>query len=821
MTETYSTLPRIHRLTQISLYLLAICSSLMLAISISSWFLFVVAIGGALGGFVLTDSWKICHLRGWVANFVSILILFLAMKDFFPADSAGKLVSVAHLLVYLQTVLMFQEKTPRLNWQIMVLTLLQLVITTIFTVTFESGFLFLAYFILAGVSLILQNLYTGTVEVEQVNRRSAWKAKRESAFAVLRPEESADRSAARESNPSIAGFGSVDLPPTMASRCAWMLIGIMGASILFTSVLFFLAPRRAQAWFNPIVYEVAATGTSRSIDLNDSELIRLSKKKVFEVTIEDAGTRVPVRLISPAYFRGIAMSSLVIKNDQTSWTAPWQRVNNEMFQSLPFAPVISSSRVADLTISMAATTDPVTFCMTPILANSDSPSSMRFCHEISAVLRGSNFETIKVAPYSFTISTQVSPRGDPLTSWPYVANTREYRLQPMSKDPAQHRWLTQMDPERYPTLVSIARDIDQQVQQANGSRMEVVRRMENYLLDPTRFRYTLDYRNVPRLDGVDPVEDFVANHHAGHCELYASALTLMLRSIDIPARVVTGFHGGDFDAERSCYIVRQNHAHAWVEVYLRVEDCTPEMQQNGSAGPGGAWLIADATPSQSVDNSQLGTEGAIELARSVWQDYVLGMDSQTGDNSSETLAQPIASLLSEISLSSIKQIPEHLRQLAMRPMTQAWLTIALGIGMMYPLLLYLIHNAGYREPRPATTAGKIKRFIADAIGLFSPELREWVIGQDPKTEFYRRFLKIMEQQGIIRSNHETHREFADKVSARFRSHRRADQIAAVANDLTAAFNQIRFGNRGLESEQRTSLESRVSELKMLLADGAD
>ena len=818
MTPSYSSLPRIYRLTQISLYLLAVCSSLMLVISTNSWFLLVVAIGGALGGFVLTDIYKVCRLRGWAANIASILILFLAMKDFFPADSAGKLVSVAHLLVYLQTVLMLQEKTPRLNWQIMVLTLLQLVITTIFSVAFESGFLFLAYFILAGTSLVLQNIYTGTVEVEQSNRRSAWRVRNDTGGANLRSSKSFGQGLPRESVHRIAGFGSVDLPPTLVSRCAWMLVGILAASVLFTSVLFFLAPRRTQAWFNPIVYEVAATGTSRSVDLDDTDLIRLSKKKVFEANMEDAATRAPVRLTSPAYFRGIAMSALVIKNGNTSWTAPWQRVNNDMFQALPFAPVISTSRVADLTVSMEATTDPITFCMTPTLANSDSPASMRFCHEVSAVLRGSNFETIKVAPYNFTISTLVSSRGAPLKSWPYVANTKDYRLQPMSKDPAQRRWLTQMDPARYPTLVSIAREIHDQVRQENGSRMELVRRMENYLLDPTRFRYTLDYRNVPRTTGIDPVEDFFANHHSGHCELFASALALMLRSVDVPARVVTGFHGGDYDPEKYAYIVRQNHAHAWVEVYLRVEDCTSAMERAGSAGPGGAWLIADATPSQNVDNSQLGTEGAMELARSVWQDYVLGMESQTSERRSESLAEPLASLLSELNLQSLRQVPERLRQLAIRPMVQAWLTIALCVLMMFPLLRYLINNAGYREPRPATTAGKIKRFIADAIGLISPELREWVIGQDPKTEFYRRFLKLMEQQGIFRSDHETHREFANKVVARFQSHQGAGKISTTVNELTTAFNQIRFGHQGLEPEQRTSLESRVSDLKILLTD---
>jgi hypothetical protein len=70
----------------------------------------------------------------------------------------------------------------------------------------------------------------------------------------------------------------------------------------------------------------------------------------------------------------------------------------------------------------------------------------------------------------------------------------------------------------------------------------------------------------------------------------------MLRSQGIPARLVVGFHGGDYNAMAGSFMVRGRHAHAWVEAYLRPEDCTPEMIERGEAGSGGAWLLADPTP---------------------------------------------------------------------------------------------------------------------------------------------------------------------------------------------------------------------------------
>ena len=67
---------------------------------------------------------------------------------------------------------------------------------------------------------------------------------------------------------------------------------------------------------------------------------------------------------------------------------------------------------------------------------------------------------------------------------------------------------------------------------------------------------------------LDPVEDFLVNRKKGHCEYFASALALLLRSIDIPSRIVNGFKGGDWNELTETMNVRQKHAHSWVEAYI-------------------------------------------------------------------------------------------------------------------------------------------------------------------------------------------------------------------------------------------------------------
>jgi transglutaminase-like putative cysteine protease len=78
------------------------------------------------------------------------------------------------------------------------------------------------------------------------------------------------------------------------------------------------------------------------------------------------------------------------------------------------------------------------------------------------------------------------------------------------------------------------------------------------------FAYTL---TPPKLD-VDPVDEFLFGTRRGFCEHYASAFAMLMRAAGVPARVVTGYQGGEFNPLGGYLLVRQSDAHAWTEVWL-------------------------------------------------------------------------------------------------------------------------------------------------------------------------------------------------------------------------------------------------------------
>ena len=73
---------------------------------------------------------------------------------------------------------------------------------------------------------------------------------------------------------------------------------------------------------------------------------------------------------------------------------------------------------------------------------------------------------------------------------------------------------------------------------------------------------------IPPPPGVDPVEWFLTAERVGFCTYFASAMITMLRSLDIPARLVVGFAPGEWDEDRDAWIVRSSDYHAWPEVYF-------------------------------------------------------------------------------------------------------------------------------------------------------------------------------------------------------------------------------------------------------------
>ncbi len=151
--------------------------------------------------------------------------------------------------------------------------------------------------------------------------------------------------------------------------------------------------------------------------------------------------------------------------------------------------------------------------------------------------------------------------------------------------------------------------LTEQITRGETTRLGKARAIERHL---SRWRYTLELESG-RAD--QPLEDFLFRTHAGHCEYFSTAMAVMLRTVGIPTRNVTGFLGGTFNRYGRFYAVRQGDAHSWVEVWDETE----------------GWVTFDPTPpAGELPLLRTGlfaeADAAVEAIRMRWRFYVVDFD---------------------------------------------------------------------------------------------------------------------------------------------------------------------------------------------------
>jgi hypothetical protein len=294
----------------------------------------------------------------------------------------------------------------------------------------------------------------------------------------------------------------------------------------------------------------------------------------------------------------------------------------------------------------------------------------------------------------------------------------------------------------------------------------VARALAGYLAHGGEYTYTLELRR--RDTNLDPVLDFLLNVKQGHCERYAAALALMLRAVGIPARVVKGFRGTEHQGE-GVYLVRQSHAHSWVEALVP-----------GQGEEGHDWLTLDPTP----EADAVATSGA--LAR-LWYAGRVGSEQLWRDLIIDYNADEQADLMARL---SAKGLPGRV------------LVRTAAVGLPVVLLAGAFVFWRYRRGRT---------LFPGVFGL------RGVPRQRPAVSFYRRLLALLERHARLRpAPGQTPREFGTAAGEVLRRRQSTAGLADLPGVVAEAMYRVRFGGRSLSEEEGRLLEGRLDELARAL-----
>ncbi len=335
--------------------------------------------------------------------------------------------------------------------------------------------------------------------------------------------------------------------------------------------------------------------------------------------------------------------------------------------------------------------------------------------------------------------------------------------------------------------------------------------IESYLL--ANYAYTTD---LPEMDAEHPVEGFLFETERGHCEYYASAMVLMLRSIGIPARMVNGFLGGKWNGVGDYLAVRQGDAHSWVEVYI----------------PRYGFVQMDPTPPGNPTEASAVVEWAretIDAARMTWMRWVIEYELETQIEAIEAAIDFVepgggwGTILPDADEESEDgegaELPWReivlwtvLAMLALgavwtsrgRDPREAWLGLA--VNALFWSFFAALWLAIFVGPGAAATIGGLAAGLGGAgLGVAATMLRRYTDAAPP-TRLFRRIDRAARRAGLPRRDGEPPAAFLRRL---------ADQFPELAPDIERfrrRYLAARFGDRRFDARTRRQIEQLVTRI---------
>jgi transglutaminase-like putative cysteine protease len=796
--------PRVATVFFVSIYGLAAIAGLMLAFAEGTPFPEILTPALAIVAYVLTDRTRTIHLPVIWANALGVLAFLYAGYQMFGTTVEVRLLAGAHLVVYLTWIVLFQEKRLPQYWWMCALSVLQVAIGSILTISSSYGgmllgFMFAAIWTLSVFSLYQAHLQYGHPgEPSETAARTGlasrltgglWKGRREGGNQVR--TFLMQRSTAR---------GTIQLDPDerwLGARFALTMMAV-SAGAFVVGVGFFLFIPRLWAGRTPWganetkqFRTAAITGFTTEVKLGDLVPLLESPKRVLQVSLFGADNA-PMDLerycdrigYSEPLFRGATMESY----EDGTWSGQGRG------PELGTLPPIPSRNCVRQQILMEPLGSPMLFGIEPI----------------EAVRLPNAAEQVDLQPVTGQIFRPEGVPSDKALLYdvysPAKADIRRSDNQRKQMESFAQEYFRQYRtlPKTVPRLKGLARKLTgfapagrPLVGKVRAERSErYVEILTRHLRDSGEYRYSLDTSiHDPKLD---PVEDFVVNRKAGHCEYFASALALMLRAVDVPSRLVSGFKGGTVNAISGSYEVEQRHAHVWVEAFIEV-----------SRGDG-FWRIVDPTPAAraaSVESFASRIGAAHDLAsvvNSTWSRLIsIDIDAQE-----TAFYVPMFTTLRHWwspksgNRPLLAQMFAAIVEFVTDP-TQ-WFTVK-GLLVAGTFTLVLVGGVMLVRNR--------RRLWQHLRALRGPRRSERQI----RIAFYERFEGVCRQLGLIRPTGQTQREFAGTVGPLIRQVVQSpDGLPELPSRLVEFFYRARFGEEELSLPVIDALNRDMTALEQAL-----
>src|SRR5262245_16394723 len=507
------------------------------------WLALVFAIG-------MVAAWKLEGTRWQLSERVALIVIIVSLPAFYLdwrflipllnglGDNSGAARSpdiavLAHLILFLSTIKLLQRKADR-DWFFLYLI-------SFFEVLLAAGLTASPIFLLTLILYLLCSLTTVVAFEFQKSRRKVVATQTR----LLVP-------------PDPALFRK--LPMRLwrrryleTRRLPLVSVGLLVLIVVLALPFFLIAPRTASSALKRGGNGVGGfIGFSDNVTLGQIGRLKGNDEVFMRVRLESAPS-VPAEGLR---WRGVALDEFTGMGWKKSVVAARTEKKESESGFFKLGTTEDVSRLMTETFFVEPVDTPVLFGAPRIVAVQGKLPFVRVDSEMSVQTRPHDQERAVYRVFSDTIEPSPNVlRADRLQ---YFVTSARYLEFPSRLDPR---------------ITELAANVLRRAGARNG--YDGARAIESYLRD--NYAYTLDLK----AGGRDPLADFLFNVRAGHCEYFATAMAVMLRTQGVATRVVNGFLPGEYNEAAGAFTVRQSDAHSWVEVYFPQSD---------------AWVTFDPTP---------------------------------------------------------------------------------------------------------------------------------------------------------------------------------------------------------------------------------
>ncbi len=542
----------ITRYFEVSLYLLIVTGFVTLASTgkLDMPALLLVSLALLCRGYLLVRGRTLQLPERWASYLTLVYVVFYVCDLFLLSGSFVS--ATVHLVLFIMVVKMFSVQRDRDHVYLAIISFLSVLAAAVLTVDAVFFAAFCVFLLLAASTFISMEM-----------RRSS------------------------------ARVSACRTPPAITRRLTGPLsttaLALALGTALGSSLIFFIMPRLSTGYLSAYApHNALVSGFSDDVRLGEIGQIQQSNTVVMHIQIDG-----DIRGAYDLKWRGVALRAF----DGVRWSNPQQQAtalsNPDGNYDLSTTRAATLAALPPQLVRYRVLMEPIgasVFFLAPRPRSLSGNYRMITVDEGGAVSNGDREHAI--GSYR-----AVSDIGQPSPE-----ELRHATAEVPPKIAIQYLQLPQLPPLD-PRLPRLAGDVTARAPTAYDKAEAI----ESYL--QKQYGYTLQLPSAPQRD---PVAYFLFERKAGHCEYFASSMALMLRTLGIPARVVNGFRGGEFNSVTGSYIVRGRDAHSWVEAYF----------------PRYGWITFDPTPPGAAASFGTWSRASlyVDALREFWREWVINYD---------------------------------------------------------------------------------------------------------------------------------------------------------------------------------------------------